>query len=804
MSSGLRVVRGPHWTYGNDQDGGEGHVGTVVEIGGHIGSQTPEKHVTVVWDSGTRHQYRAGYEDAYDLYVYDNAQCGIFHPSITCTECLEFGIEGLRWKCLECENVELCSVCYMGDKHNLSHVFLRIDNPMSDGEMVPRRCDSRKEKLKACGIFTGAKVCPGVDWRRDDQDIGEGDQGEVTKVSEWGKYFKAEITVRWSSGSIYTHRLGAEGKVDLKCVIPAHGGPYYKNHLPIVGKMKREQSGEGAEASSSVPSRSGIKHRFKDQLDIRPKSRPLSAILLDMNTKQETASGAETSQIGLGYRVVRGPDWKWGSQDISEGFVGTVVDIGGSGALKPPAKCVNVQWDCGSRNTYRAGQDGCYDLLVFDNAPDGTRHAQVACSMCQIKDIKGLRWKCTDCENVDLCSSCYNKDKHDLGHQFVRIDYPWSQHNCKVPKRQESQKVNVMGIFPKAVVCRGHDWKWRDQDGSNYTEGRVVSLGDWTSDSGKSKVSVRWPSGNENAYRLGHEGKVDLKCVKPASGGFYYRSHLPILGIVGKRDDEKISRFKVGEKVRCQVDVEKLKELQPERRGVTQAMVHHLKKVGTVCAIDDDGDIEVQYQSGATFTYKPDALSQIWLNTADMSTSMLQNQTLPDESQTPDPGLVVSGLAPQALGSADPSSQSVNSADPSSQLVDSADPSSQLVDSGDISSQGVESADPSSQLVDSADPSSQLVDSPELSSEAGNGAAGNATEGDAMKRADQDIIIPSPVLKLGPTKEKPQCKICMEGEACVAFVPCGHLVSCPDCSTDLEQCPVCRAEIKHWLRTFII
>ncbi|CAL1544060.1 unnamed protein product [Lymnaea stagnalis] len=75
MKPGIRVVRGPDWTY-EDQDGGEGHVGTVVEIGGQSGSQTPEKHVTVVWDSGARHQYRAGHEEAYDLHVYDSAPCG--------------------------------------------------------------------------------------------------------------------------------------------------------------------------------------------------------------------------------------------------------------------------------------------------------------------------------------------------------------------------------------------------------------------------------------------------------------------------------------------------------------------------------------------------------------------------------------------------------------------------------------------------------------------------------------------------------------------------------------------------------
>lgn len=72
---GVRVVRGPDWKWGN-QDSGEGHVGTVVEIG-KPGSQTsPDKTVVVQWDSGARTNYRVGYQGAYDLRVYDNAPCG--------------------------------------------------------------------------------------------------------------------------------------------------------------------------------------------------------------------------------------------------------------------------------------------------------------------------------------------------------------------------------------------------------------------------------------------------------------------------------------------------------------------------------------------------------------------------------------------------------------------------------------------------------------------------------------------------------------------------------------------------------
>ena len=68
MEVGLRVVRGPDWKWGN-QDGGEGHVGTVVEIGKHGSPTSPDKTVVVQWDSGTRTNYRVGYQGALDLRV---------------------------------------------------------------------------------------------------------------------------------------------------------------------------------------------------------------------------------------------------------------------------------------------------------------------------------------------------------------------------------------------------------------------------------------------------------------------------------------------------------------------------------------------------------------------------------------------------------------------------------------------------------------------------------------------------------------------------------------------------------------
>jgi len=52
-------------------------------------------------------------------------------------------------------------------------------------------------------------------------------------------------------------------------------------------------------------------------------------------------------------------------------------------------------------------------------------------------------------------------------------------------------------------------------------------------------------------------------------------------------------------------------------------------------------------------------------------------------------------------------------------------------------------------------------------------------------------------------KEARNCKICMEKEASIVFLPCGHLVSCTHCAPSLQNCAVCRGRIQGLIRTFM-
>lgn len=53
-------------------------------------------------------------------------------------------------------------------------------------------------------------------------------------------------------------------------------------------------------------------------------------------------------------------------------------------------------------------------------------------------------------------------------------------------------------------------------------------------------------------------------------------------------------------------------------------------------------------------------------------------------------------------------------------------------------------------------------------------------------------------------KEALQCRICMDRTACIIFLPCGHMVACPQCGPALTVCAVCRKEIKGTVRATLV
>ncbi|TTN01723.1 E3 ubiquitin-protein ligase mib1 [Bagarius yarrelli] len=301
---------------------------------------------------------------------------------------------------------------------------------------------------------------------------------------------------------------------------------------------------------------------------------------------------------GVGARVIRGPDWKWGKQDGGEGHVGTVR------SFESPEEVV-VVWDNGTAANYRCS--GAYDVRILDSAPTGIKHDGTMCDTCRQQPIIGIRWKCAECTNYDLCTTCYHGDKHHLRHRFYRITTPGSE-RVLLESRRKSKKITARGIFTGGRVVRGVDWQWEDQDGGNGRRGKVTEIQDWSASSPHSAAYVLWDNGAKNLYRVGFEGMSDLKCVQDAKGGTFYRDHCPVLG--EQNGNRNPGGLQIGDLVNIDLDLEIVQSLQHGHGGWTDGMFETLTTTGTVCGIDEDHDIVVQYPSGNRWTFNPAVLTK--------------------------------------------------------------------------------------------------------------------------------------------------------------------------------------------------
>ncbi|XP_063451148.1 E3 ubiquitin-protein ligase MIB2 isoform X25 [Pan paniscus] len=231
----------------------------------------------------------------------------------------------------------------------------------------------------------------------------------------------------------------------------------------------------------------------------------------------------------------------------------------------------------------------------------GVRHPNIICDCCKKHGLRGMRWKCRVCLDYDLCTQCYMHNKHELAHAFDRYETAHSRPVTLSP-RQGLPRIPLRGIFQGAKVVRGPDWEWGSQDGGEGKPGRVVDIRGWDVETGRSVASVTWADGTTNVYRVGHKGKVDLKCVGEAAGGFYYKDHLPRLGKpaeLQRRVSADSQPFQHGDKVKCLLDTDVLREMQEGHGGWNPRMAeHHSFWVGDVVRVIGDLDTVKRLQAG--------------------------------------------------------------------------------------------------------------------------------------------------------------------------------------------------------------
>ena len=72
----------------------------------------------------------------------------VIHYGVKCNECQVFPIVGIRYKCLKCENFDLCEQCEGKFGENHYHILLKLRNTYQD-ELFKNKYNIKEDKLRA-------------------------------------------------------------------------------------------------------------------------------------------------------------------------------------------------------------------------------------------------------------------------------------------------------------------------------------------------------------------------------------------------------------------------------------------------------------------------------------------------------------------------------------------------------------------------------------------------------------------------------------------------------------------------------
>eukprot|EP00057_Strongylocentrotus_purpuratus_P035273 XP_798393.2 PREDICTED: E3 ubiquitin-protein ligase MIB2-like [Strongylocentrotus purpuratus] len=299
-----------------------------------------------------------------------------------------------------------------------------------------------------------------------------------------------------------------------------------------------------------------------------------------------------------GFRVIRGPDWTYNykNQDGGKGCAGTVLRLHDERQPHFPKLSVLVQWDNGDKGLYRAGYEQAFDLRIVDTAKSEC-HPKVWCDGCDVDEIRGIRWRCTECYAIDLCTTCYMNNRHDLTHIFMRVlTSDKTSMGPKMLPRSSSPHLALRGSFPGAEVVRHPQWHTKLE--SDELLGTVVNDGQTLEDKVNVRAAVEFSSGLERV------AVTNIICKLPGSGGNLYDGHLPNLG-----DLEPVNE---GDKVLVTATSAELERLH-KRRGLWEPeMAKTFRKKGFVNRRTNTGDFTVTFHdSQETFTMNSAALRKI-------------------------------------------------------------------------------------------------------------------------------------------------------------------------------------------------
>ncbi|XP_041354958.1 uncharacterized protein LOC121372607 [Gigantopelta aegis] len=80
---------------------------------------------------------------------------------------------------------------------------------------------------------------------------------------------------------------------------------------------------------------------------------------------------------------------------------------------------------------------------------------------------------------------------------------------------------------------------------------------------------------------------------------------------------------------------------------------------------------------------------------------------------------------------------------------------------------------------------------------------GTSSENSNTNTSSKEALSTAPGPATEVTGEQLTCKVCLENNVNVVFLPCGHLCCCVDCAARLRKCPLCRSRIEGTVRAYL-
>ncbi|XP_077510084.1 uncharacterized protein LOC144121046 [Amblyomma americanum] len=371
----------------------------------------------------------------------------IMFQGIYCDSCDQRPISGTRWKCALCVDYDLCTSCYVGGKHNLDHMFLRVDVPGGIAKMVaPRKHPATlpaegvlENAVKFLGITCDACKQPniaGTRWKCAlcvDYDLcttcykgGEHDLDHTFLRVNVPGATAVRVAPRRRSGSIPVEPIFDEGAIFPGvncdgCNERGIVGPRWKctvcndYDLCTACYMAKMHNFDHVFLRFEAPGRRGLK--------VSPRQQFFSA---EDRATQEVVLFRGIYCDSCDEQDIVGPLWKCdschnydlcttcymdGVHDLDHWFLRFDAPASRGDKVLPRIKC------------------GLFDEVLGDSEEAkleqrATKFVGINCRGCGQRDILGKRWKCAVCFDYDLCSACYRGDEHDLDHVFLRFDEP--------------------------------------------------------------------------------------------------------------------------------------------------------------------------------------------------------------------------------------------------------------------------------------------------------------------------------------------------------------------------------------------